>query len=30
MVLGFICVQLKFLNDEIKKESSEAKSIFHN
>jgi len=30
MILGFTCVQLKFLNDEIKKESSEAKSIFQS
>jgi hypothetical protein len=29
-VLGFTYVQLKFLNDEIRKDSSEAKSIFQS
>jgi len=29
-VLGFTCEQLKFLNDEIRKESSEAKSKFQS
>jgi hypothetical protein len=29
-VLGFMCVQLKFLNDEIRKESSETKSNFQS